>query len=292
MSNCGKLCRRKGPGSAVTNPGHANLLGQVNVFDRTCAVCRVSIEHLPRRSRYCTPKCRKRAEVLKRDPAVRRAKQRARWEVERAGRRCAECEASIAHRPAQAKYCNRICLKKTEVRRDREIRRQRTKAWLVAHPDYGNAWRRANKEKSSVISRRAYQNNKANYRAANLAWEARNPGAHVERSMARRARLLGNSGSVGVSARDWLRLVRRYGGCCAYCGTAVVAPEMDHVVPLSKGGRHAVGNVLPACSECNRSKNAALLIVWKHRRKGLTQHGRSRTGSESCALTGTGNSPA
>lgn len=54
MSNCGKLCRRKYPRSAVTNLGLANLLGQVNVSERTCAVCQVSIGHLPSRSRYCT----------------------------------------------------------------------------------------------------------------------------------------------------------------------------------------------------------------------------------------------
>lgn len=292
MSNCGKLCRRKYPRSAVTNLGLANLLGQVNVSERTCAVCQVSIGHLPSRSRYCTPRCRKRAEVLKRDPAVRRAKQQARQEAERAGRCCAECGMSIAHRPIHAKYCNRVCLKNTEVRCDREIRRRRTRAWLAANPEYGSTWRRENKEKSRVISRRSYQNNKTKCRAANLAWEARNPRAHAERGMVRRARLLGNPHSVGGSARDWLRLVRRYRGCCAYCGVAAINPEMDHIVPLSRGGRHAIGNVLPSCSECNRSKNATLLIVWKCRRKGLGKYGRSRTGSESCAFTSTRNSSA
>ena len=255
--------------------------------ERTCAVCQVSIGHLSSRSRYCTPRCRKRAEVLKRDPAVRRAKQQARQEAKRAGRCCAECGVSIAHRPTHAKYCNRVCLKNTEVRRDREIRRRRTRAWLATNPEYGKTWRQNNKEKTRAASRRTYHKNKVKCRAANLAWEARNPGAHVERSMVRRARLLGNPGSVGVSARDWLRLVRRYRGCCAYCGTAVVAPEMDHVVPLSRGGRHAIGNVLPVCSECNRSKHAILLIVWKYRRKGLGTYGRSRAGSESRTLTGT-----
>lgn len=292
MSNCDKLCSWKGPRLAVTNLGHINLLGQVNVLNRTCLACPKSIDHLSARARYCDSKCRKRAEVLKRDPTARRAKQQARQATKRAGRRCAKCSASIAHRPLHAKYCSRACLKKTELQRDREIRRQYTRVWLANNPDYGTNWRRNNKEKSRAIARRSYQKNKANYRASNLAWEARNPGAHTERSALRRARFLGNPGSVGVSERDWFRLIRRYRGGCAYCGNLAARIEMDHIVPLSRGGRHAIGNVLPACQECNRSKKAMLLVVWKSRRKELGYHGRSRTSSEGCPITGSRNCPA
>lgn len=40
---------------------------------------------------------------------------------------------------------------------------------------------------------------------------------------------------------------------------------MDHVIPVVRGGRHAIGNILPACAACNGSKHAALLVVWRHR---------------------------
>jgi hypothetical protein len=196
---------------------------------------------------------------------VRRAKQQTRRLTERAGRCCAECSASIAHRPLHAKYCDRACLKKTELRRDREIRRQRASARYAANPEYSKIWHQNNKEKSRAACRRSYLKHREKHRAANKAWEARHPGAHVARSMNRRARLLGNSGSVGVSTRDWLRLVRRFRGCCAYCGILVAKAEMDHVVPLGKGGQHAIGNVLPTCRACNRSKKATLLVVWKYR---------------------------
>jgi len=29
---------------------------------------------------------------------------------------------------------------------------------------------------------------------------------------------------------------------------------MDHVIPLSKGGKHLPSNVVPACASCNSSK--------------------------------------
>lgn len=37
---------------------------------------------------------------------------------------------------------------------------------------------------------------------------------------------------------------------------------MDHVIPLARGGRHGIGNVLPACQPCNSSKGARLLAEW------------------------------
>jgi 5-methylcytosine-specific restriction endonuclease McrA len=41
---------------------------------------------------------------------------------------------------------------------------------------------------------------------------------------------------------------------CVYCGGP--AEHIDHVVPLARGGAHAIGNLLPACAECNKSKGA------------------------------------
>src|SRR5262249_46330375 len=42
-------------------------------------------------------------------------------------------------------------------------------------------------------------------------------------------------------------------GLCAYCqGTFVPdALTMDHIVPLSRGGRSTKGNVVPCCAACN-----------------------------------------
>lgn len=65
-----------------------------------------------------------------------------------------------------------------------------------------------------------------------------------------------------ITPRDWARLVSRYAGTCAYCG---VQPwtDVDHVIPVSRGGRHTIGNVLPACRSCNASKSSRLLVEWR-----------------------------
>lgn len=69
-----------------------------------------------------------------------------------------------------------------------------------------------------------------------------------------------------ITKRDWDRLVRRHAGRCAYCGRTE-ALTIDHVVPIAKGGRHSIGNLLLACRRCNFSKSDRLLIVWRHRQK-------------------------
>jgi 5-methylcytosine-specific restriction endonuclease McrA len=45
-------------------------------------------------------------------------------------------------------------------------------------------------------------------------------------------------------------------GVCHYCGKRFKPVEltMDHIVPLSKGGKSTKGNVVPCCKECNNKK--------------------------------------
>ena len=55
---------------------------------------------------------------------------------------------------------------------------------------------------------------------------------------------------------DWQEVLSTYGDKCAYCGCP---PEtMDHVVPLSRGGKHTKSNVVPACRSCNSSKKDSI----------------------------------
>jgi 5-methylcytosine-specific restriction endonuclease McrA len=66
-----------------------------------------------------------------------------------------------------------------------------------------------------------------------------------------------------VTAKFWATTLALYRNRCAYCGEApdsTLAPnaggvlEMDHFVPLARGGSHAPHNVLPACRRCNLDK--------------------------------------
>lgn len=45
-------------------------------------------------------------------------------------------------------------------------------------------------------------------------------------------------------------------GKCHYCGKSIIPNDltMDHVIPLSKGGKSTKGNVVPCCKDCNNKK--------------------------------------
>lgn len=45
-------------------------------------------------------------------------------------------------------------------------------------------------------------------------------------------------------------------GICHYCGKKRERLEltMDHIVPLSRGGKSAKGNVVVCCKDCNNNK--------------------------------------
>lgn len=61
----------------------------------------------------------------------------------------------------------------------------------------------------------------------------------------------------------WKRRCDR--GRCHYCN-ASVAPQaltMDHIVPISRGGKSTKGNVVPCCKDCNNRKKQMLPMEWE-----------------------------
>lgn len=47
---------------------------------------------------------------------------------------------------------------------------------------------------------------------------------------------------------------------CAYCGN--ISESLDHFIPIKKGGSNTIGNMLPACQSCNKSKAAKSVFDW------------------------------
>lgn len=68
------------------------------------------------------------------------------------------------------------------------------------------------------------------------------------------------------------KVLRASGWVCAACGQdtpeqlrgthELNAPEIDHVVPLSRGGTHDYDNLQCLCKSCNSSKGAKLMSEW------------------------------
>lgn len=73
----------------------------------------------------------------------------------------------------------------------------------------------------------------------------------------------------------WMRKIQK--GVCHYCNSKVgkASLTMDHVVPLSRGGKSRKGNIVPACKECNNKKKYLLPIEWEEYLKALSERSMS-----------------
>lgn len=69
----------------------------------------------------------------------------------------------------------------------------------------------------------------------------------------------------------WTKKTRE--GICYYCNRRVGTDclTMDHVVPLSRGGKSKKGNIVPACKECNNRKKYLLPIEWEEYLRDLSK---------------------
>jgi len=89
-------------------------------------------------------------------------------------------------------------------------------------------------------------------------WRKRNPERRNEMDARRRSAKLKN----GVFKILDHELKRLYSSPCVGCG-AVRDITADHIVPLTRGGRHSIGNLQPLCRNCNSSKNDKLMVEWR-----------------------------
>lgn len=69
-----------------------------------------------------------------------------------------------------------------------------------------------------------------------------------------------------LTSEQWASLRAAWGGC-AYCGAGDIAMQRDCVMPISRGGRYTVENVVPACGSCNASKRNDEVTSWLRRKR-------------------------
>lgn len=126
-------------------------------------------------------------------------------------------------------------------------------------------WRAENPEVYLNASRRWKENNKERYRANHREW-TKNNAEHVRNyNRMRRAHARGAT-IQDFSDEQLMQRMSVYGFKCAYCDEGNFE-HIDHVIPLSKGGKHCLANLRPACAPCNLSKHNKSLKDWLEYRK-------------------------
>lgn len=249
---------------------------------RQCRNCGET--HHLKRSQFCGVECKRvRSELLARErDAISRTRSGARTadeaKAERAAnvirRECPECKAmyrptrSGNHQKGPQRFCSRECLHAESRRRDAAKREaailrnwaRRYKAERAAKlkccRDCGGAtekWKQycaacqAKRREQRVCEYRQSEAYRAHKRVAKSRRRARVRGLDAERF-----------DPFDIFERDHWR--------CHLCGVMTLkskrgtmhdrAPELDHIVPLSRGGPHTRANVACSCRKCNHAKGA------------------------------------
>lgn len=98
--------------------------------------------------------------------------------------------------------------------------------------------------------------------AADNAFRAKEVLKAQLRKESRRARI--EAQSDGTVTPRTLGALFAAATCCTYCGAQLASTEKtaDHVVPLVRGGMHAIDNLVITCSPCNTRKGRKTLDEW------------------------------
>lgn len=146
---------------------------------------------------------------------------------------------------------------------NRDVLKAQQKAYAESHREERRAYKRAYDAKHRASHRTYNQVRRQNpvVRARMIAnakaWRENNRQRWQQRNnlaSAKRRALLYQAPVNDLTLADWERRVAEFGGRCAYCGRQTAEIQQDHVVPVSRGGNHTRGNIVPACKPCNARK--------------------------------------
>lgn len=110
--------------------------------------------------------------------------------------------------------------------------------------EYAKKWREKNREKVRESNRKHYHKHKDLHQL-----HSRNYKSKVR------------AGKVGrVSVKDIAKLLEKQKNICGICKKLLTKEkEIDHIIPLSKGGKHEISNLQWTHRFCNRSKSNKII---------------------------------
>jgi 5-methylcytosine-specific restriction endonuclease McrA len=189
-------------------------------------------------------------------------------------------------------------LRRTQPDLVRERNSRKITKWRKSQPESFRAYRRKhyaknkkriraarlnayNYEKERSLAQRRYARNREHIRAresarrqradvrekARLAtemWRQKNPERSKENSFKSGAEWRARIRNLFIETVSRKVVFERDKGLCGICLTPVdpSSPwEIDHVIPISKGGPHSYANVQLSHRSCNRRKHACLLVA-------------------------------
>jgi 5-methylcytosine-specific restriction endonuclease McrA len=134
--------------------------------------------------------------------------------------------------------------------------------WMAANPDYYREWYAKNADKRRAEAREQMRRSRAENPEAERNRKRRYRERHPERvAEAEREKTYARRAKMPFSPELAALMAELVTQPCSYCG-ATEQITIDHIEPLSRGGKHTRTNLASACRSCNSSKGAKTLDEW------------------------------
>lgn len=135
--------------------------------------------------------------------------------------------------------------------------RQRYQRNRDAILEWHRAYHHVNREKRRTKSRRWYEANRHKAKARSSRYRRQYPEKTREANRQRRERVRAAGGNF--TGEDVLRKLREQKNRCYWCRSPLKGSyEVDHVIPLIRGGSNTAGNICCTCRSCNRRKSGKM----------------------------------
>ena len=179
-----------------------------------------------------------------------------RWGKSYPSSHCRACEAAYMRgRPAEVKKAieqrsrdkNRDKLKKSRPRKRTAEQLERIR--ISSSQRYYTK-----REEILAKQRQERKDNPEAFRTKRREAYRRDRSSSVNADHKRKARLRGSDATM--TRAQWKAVLAWFENTCAYCQLWFERLTQDHVIPISRGGAHAVANIVPACRSCNARKYA------------------------------------
>jgi 5-methylcytosine-specific restriction endonuclease McrA len=115
-------------------------------------------------------------------------------------------------------------------------------------------WNRKNPERVAYNMQACRKRQPAHFKEYYKTYRKNNPERVRIWGIQNRAKRRNAIAGDRITLTDWQQLLSVSKNSCFYCHRSDQKMTMDHVTPLSKGGKHRIDNIVAACRSCNSRK--------------------------------------
>ena len=175
---------------------------------------------------------------------------------------CSKCQSSkdlIMFYEDRTKKDGRNCWCKECIKLYNNNRKDETKTYYQLNRTYildrASKYREQNKENILEYQRSYYTLNSISLLERHKVYQKTTNGKAVNKNKKHKRRAVTNSGDVTTQQ---LAELEQNAKTCYWCECSLkkVKVHIDHYVPLSKGGKHTLSNLVVSCQRCNNQKHA------------------------------------